>query len=97
MRKLKAISVLTIFFGFAAITSAQGANPKAGALCLKVNATASNGAHSYKCLKSGKKIIWVEVGNVAKKKAHPLTAPTKLLLSAPTKSTIKTPPAKGLP
>jgi hypothetical protein len=75
MRKLKAISVLTIFFGFAAITSAQGANPKAGALCLKVNATASNGAHSYKCLKSGKKIIWVEVGNVAKKKAHPLAAP----------------------
>jgi hypothetical protein len=68
VRTLK-ILVLVIIFATGSLSPANAA-VKAGASCKKVGQTAIQGKNSYKCVKSGKKLIW----SIAKKTT---TSPTQ--------------------
>jgi hypothetical protein len=74
-RTLK-ILVLVIIFATGSLSPANAA-VKAGASCKKLGQTAIQGKNSYKCVKSGKKLIWSIV-----KKTIPSPTPTPSL-SAP--------------
>lgn len=75
----------------------QAANPKAGAKCTKVGATATAAGKKFTCVKSGKKLVWNK--GVAIKKPLPVATPTPTPTptSEPTPTSTPTPTPTATP
>jgi len=75
---------------------------KSGATCLKLSATTSVGKLNYKCVKSGKKLIWqviptAKVTPTPSPKATPTPSPTPSASQSPSTSPSPTPTASATP
>lgn len=73
------VSSTLIFSG-----SAIAANPRAGATCSKVNKTQIFNDISYKCIKSGKKLVWDKGTPIAKPATQPSPAASPLITPSAT-------------
>ncbi len=67
--------------------SAIAANPRAGTTCPKVNQTQLYNNISYKCIKSGKKLVWDKGTPSAKPAAQPSPSASPTATPSPTAST----------
>jgi hypothetical protein len=73
------ILVLVMVFATSSLSPANAA-VKAGASCKKLGQTAIQGKSSYKCVKSGKKLIWSIVKQAPSPKPSPTPSVAKAVL-----------------
>jgi hypothetical protein len=94
MRK-KLLLLVSIGLVLGMISPIASAAPKAGAKCTKAGATATTGEKKYKCVKSGKILVWnkgVSIKAAAKPELNPVFKPT-----TPTPEPTPTPSATPTP
>jgi hypothetical protein len=90
MVRILKILVVVMVFATSSLSPANAA-VKAGASCKKLGQTAIQGKSSYKCVKSGKKLIWSIVKQTPSPKPSPTPVPT------PTATPVPTPTATPVP
>jgi hypothetical protein len=69
----------------------NAATPKAGAACAKLNQTQISGNLKFKCIKSGKKLVWDKGVPLSASKVLPSTKPTSAKTSNPSPSASTSP------
>ena len=79
MVRILKILVLVMVFATSSLSPANAA-VKAGASCKKLGQTAIQGKSSYKCVKSGKKLIWSIVKQTPSSKPSPTPSVAKAVL-----------------
>jgi len=79
MVRILKILVLVMVFATSSLSPANAA-VKAGASCKKLGQTAIQGKSSYKCVKSGKKLIWSIVKQTPSPKPSPTPSVAKVVL-----------------
>ena len=79
LRKVSIITFLVVMASLISIPQAQSATPRTGKTCMQAGITAVANAKTFKCIKSGKKLVWSKGTETVPKSTQP-TAKNKVTL-----------------
>ena len=99
IKRQATVTTMLFFLITSQVNSAEAASTiKSGALCTKPNSTITSNGNNFKCVKSGKKLVWKSLGAVmVKPSIAPSPTPAPMSSSTPAPVASPTPTPKPTP